>query len=377
VTRHICYVTGTRADFGLIAFTLNAIRKDPRFVLSTIVTGSHLSERYGMTVAEVERLGVRIAAKIPVDLNDTTGAQMARNIGTMLIGFVDALEELAPDLVLLLGDRGEMLAGAVAASHLSIPVVHIHGGERSGTIDESVRHAISKLATHHLVATRASGLRLERMGEDAHRIVVTGAPGLDGIQQLAEFSRVDLSRRCGFKVDHPIVLFVFHPVLYESDSSRAQTEACVSAMQSLGLQVVALLPNSDAGSNEIRRALLEAQQSGRFITYPHLARAEFVSWMACCDVMVGNSSSGILEAASFGTPVVNVGSRQRHRERSGNVIDCAADSTSVRDAIALALARGRFPVNNVYGDGATAARIVSFLSGVDLAPDIVAKCNAY
>lgn len=374
--RRICYVTGTRADFGLMVSTLHAIAADVRLDLGLVVTGMHLAQRYGMTVREVEAEGLRIDATIPVELEPSGGATMARNIGHMTVGLVDAFERIEPDLVLLLGDRGEMLAGALAAAHLGIGIAHLHGGERSGTIDESVRHAISKLAHHHLVATQASRDRLIRMGESPQHIAVVGAPGLDGLVALAHAGRYELCASVGFDPQRPMALMLFHPVLQERAAAAAQIDAILDSLAAMRWQTLALMPNADAGSEQVREQLLRRNATG-LVVRTHLARSEFVSWMAACDVMVGNSSSGIIEAASFGTPVVNVGSRQQLRERSANVLDTDADVAQVCAALRAALLRGRLPADNVYGDGLAGARIVEYLANADLELQRRAKCNAY
>jgi len=375
--RKICYVTGTRADFGLMRDTLIAVRDMPELELSIVVTGMHLSEKYGNTVADIEAAGLPVSAMVEVDSGDATGATMARNLGNMLVGFVDVFEQLAPDLVLVLGDRGEMLAGALAAVHLNIPVAHIHGGERSGTVDESIRHAISKLAHVHLVATADARERLIRMGERAADVYVTGAPGLDGIAALVERSRQELMLEAGLEPDRPVALMVYHPVLQETQVAIAGAAAILDALQARGIQVIALKPNSDAGSDGIR-ALLEARRNEpdlRVVT--HFPRTSFVSWMAAADLMIGNSSAGIIEAASFGTPVVNIGSRQNLRERNANVIDAAVETNDISAAIDQALVHGRFEVRNVYGDGQAVERIADLLCNLSLEPSILMKSNAY
>jgi GDP/UDP-N,N'-diacetylbacillosamine 2-epimerase (hydrolysing) len=375
--RKICYVTGTRADFGLMRDTLIAVRDMPELELSIVATGMHLSEKYGNTLADIEAAGLPVSAVVEIDFGDATGATMARNLGHMLVGFVDALERLKPDLVLVLGDRGEMLAAALAAVHLNIPVAHIHGGERSGTVDEPIRHAISKLAHFHMVATIDARERLIRMGERAADVYVTGAPGLDGIAALVVCSRQELMLEAGLDSSRLVALMVYHPVLQEAQTAIAGAAAILDALQTRGIQIVALKPNSDAGSDGIR-ALLEARRHEpdlRVVT--HFPRASFVSWMATADLMIGNSSAGIIEAASFGTPVVNIGSRQNLRERNANVIDAPVDASAISVAVDQALASGRFEVRNVYGDGQAVARIVSLLRNLSLDSSILAKSNAY
>lgn len=375
--RRICYVTGTRADFGLMQSTLAAIRDHTALQLDIVVTGMHLSAAHGNTVNEIIAADLPVSARIEVALADSTGATMARNIGTMLQGFVDAFQQLKPHVVLLLGDRGEMLAAALAAIHLNIPVAHIHGGERSGTVDEPVRHAISKLSHIHFVATDDARERLMRMGEDGSKVFITGAPGLDGLKELAALPREALCSELGFNLAQRIALLVFHPVLQEASLAGKHAESIMQILLEMDLQIVALMPNSDAGSQAVRSVLENYRGHSQVRVLTHLPRPRFVSWMAACDIMVGNSSSGIIEAATFGTPVINIGIRQNLRQRNANVIDTAPDETSLRASISSALQTGRFAPNNCYGDGHTAVRIAEHLTAIPLSEALMLKCNAY
>jgi GDP/UDP-N,N'-diacetylbacillosamine 2-epimerase (hydrolysing) len=375
--RHICYLSGTRADFGLMISTLRLINACPELSLSILVTGMHLSPQYGLTVKEIESENFRILARAPCDLMSTDGAQMARNIGVMLQEFVDVLQKEQPDVLMLLGDRGEMLAGALAASHLGIPVVHLHGGERSGTIDEPVRHAISKLAHLHLVATEDARNRLVRMGERSAHVRVVGAPGLDGLTNLIVNDRSQLCAIEGLNAKEKLALLIFHPVLQEACDAGNQMRTIAQGLCDANYQVLALMPNSDAGSQNVVQVLRGFESPGRFVVKKHLPRPYFVAWMACADVMVGNSSSGIIEAASFGTPVLNLGIRQNMRERNKNVYDVDVESNAF--AIALRSVKGRSmpPYLNVYGDGNAGLRIVDMLVKFDFNGDLLNKSNAY
>lgn len=375
--RRIAYVTGTRADFGLMQTTLRQIARHPGLDLSMVVTGTHLLPEYGETWREIAAAGLPVSERIALPAHVPTGAHMARNIGVMLTAFVDAFERLAPDVVLLLGDRGEMLAAALAAIHLNIAVAHIHGGERSGTVDEPVRHAISKLSHLHFVSSEDARERLIRMGERESDVTVTGAPGLDGLTALAVATRAELCAEAGFDAARPVALFVFHPVLQEAGEAGEQAQRLTTALADAGVQCLALMPNSDAGSAAVRCVLTDyAQRPGvRLLT--HLPRERFVSWMAACDVMVGNSSSGIIEAGSFGTPVINVGVRQNLRQRNANVADVPIEPLPLLVALKKALENGRFPAANCYGDGRAAERIVERLVSAPIDSALLLKCNTY
>lgn len=375
--RRIIYVTGTRADFGLMQSTLQAIQAAPGLELALAVTGMHLSALYGNTIEDILQAGLLVFRTIPVDLDASTGRSMAHNLATMTAGLTDCFADYRPDLALLLGDRGEMLAGAIAALHLNIPVAHIHGGERSGTVDESIRHAISKLAHIHLVTSKDAAGRLRQMGERADRIFVCGAPGLDGLVAMAGKDRTRLFAEAGLDPSLRVALVVYHPVVQEQASAYDDTTTILQAILDKGFQAVVVEPNSDAGADAVRAALAQFRDDARLRIVPHLARPDFISWMASCDVMVGNSSSGIIEAASFGTPVINIGSRQNLRLRNSNVVDIACERTALEKALGNAERHPGHGAINLYGDGNAGPRIVDALSSVPLDATLLSKVNSY
>lgn len=378
--RKVLYVTGTRADFGLMASTLARIHAHPQLALSLAVTGMHLAPEYGLTVRDIEATGLPIAARIPTDVQGRSGAAMSRAIGEAVIGLTGALERERPDLVLLIGDRGEMLAGAIAALHLGIPTVHLHGGERSGTVDEPVRHAITKLSHWHFVATEEARERVVRLGERADCVWVTGAPSLDDVAQHAAAPRAQVLQGLGLSPDARYVLVLFHPVVQEMGDAGRQTEALAAALEdelaASNTQVVWLAPNADAGSGAILDALA-ARGGERLHRITHLPRPQFIAALAQAEALVGNSSAGIIETASVGTPVVNVGNRQRARERNANTLDCAPQREAIATALRQALAHGRYPPGNRYGDGHAGARIAELLATLPIAPDLLDKINTY
>lgn len=377
IRRKVIYVSGTRADFGLLCSTLCMARDDSRLDISVCATGMHLSPKYGNTITEIEAAGLPIVARIPLDLTPGDGGMMALALAKALDGITKVLQVSKPHIVLVLGDRGEMLAGALAALHLNLIVAHIHGGERSGTVDEPIRHAISKLAHYHFVATSGAKNRLERMGERADHIFVTGAPGLDSLTLAREQTREQLCAGVGFESLRKTALMVFHPVVQEADAAAAQANAIIEAVLAEGMQILCLLPNSDAGAEEIRGAYSKYTEHPDVRLITHLPRQHYLDWMAACDLMVGNSSSGIIEAASLNCMVVNVGNRQREREQSGNVVNCAPDVESIVGATRQALAmRGR-SFTNVYGDGRAGERIIQLLSTLPLDPSVLVKINTY
>ena len=385
--RKVMYVTGTRADFGLMASTLQQIAAHPALELQVVVTGMHLSATYGMTVREIEALDLPIVARIPTDVEERSPAAMAAGIGAMIIGLTRAMGDARPDLVMVIGDRGEMLAAAIAAIHLGVPVVHLHGGERSGTVDEPVRHAITKLSHWHFVATEESRERVVRLGERAEHVWITGAPSLDGLAELAAVPRERVLTDLGLPAGSRYVLVLFHPVVQEMDDAGRQTtvlaEALVDALAGPArggdgsqTHIVWLDPNADAGSGGIVSALASIQ-SERLRRITHLPRPLFVAALAQADALVGNSSAGIIESASFGTPVVNIGNRQRARERNLNTTDCDVSREAIAQAVKGCIAHGRFPPRNRYGDGHAGERITRLLATLPIEPGLLDKINTF
>lgn len=378
--RRIAYLTGTRADFGLMAGTLQRLHRHPGAEVGVLVTGMHLSAQYGMTVDEVEASGLPVTTRIPLAIDERSELGMARAVGEAVVGVAAALTQSRPDVLLLLGDRGEMLAGAIAALHLGIPVAHLHGGERSGTIDEPIRHAITKLSHLHLVATDESRQRVIRMGEAPQNVYTVGAPSLDDVVGRSDLPRAQVLRALGMPAGVRYVLVLFHPVVQEMAQAQVQAGALQAGLEAevlaRGMHVVWLAPNADAGSADIVSAMQRAA-GPQVHGITHLPRARYLDALACADVLAGNSSSGIIEAASLGTPVVNVGSRQRLRQRNSNTRDCAGDAASIQLALAAALQGGRFAPGNVYGDGRSGERICELLATVPLSPSLLDKSNAY
>ncbi len=374
--RRIIYLSGTRADFGLMRSTLQRIAATPGLDLQLAVTGMHLSEAHGRTVTEIRAAGLPIRAEIPLDMATRTGRSMALGVADCLRGVTELLAREMPDFLLLLGDRGEMLAGAIAALHVGVPSVHIHGGERSGTVDEPVRHAISKLASYHFVATAGSRERIVRMGEPQARVFVTGAPGLDGLAELGAMARAECVRALGIG-ERPFILAVFHPVVQQAALARAQAAQLLDALRRVALPVVWLEPNADAGSREIIAALDEATLPAGSRRLAHLPRPVFAAALRHCEVLAGNSSAGIIEAATFGTPVVNIGDRQRLRERNANVSDVPPRSDAIEAALRAALGHSRWPCDNLWGDGRAGERIAGLLATLPAGPELLEKVNSY
>lgn len=364
--RRIAYVSGTRADFGLMLRSLRRIRETPGLQLDLVVTGMHLSSAHGLTVREVEASGLGVAAQVEMPMASDRGAAAARALGVGLVGLADALERLRPDLVLLLGDRAEMMAGALSAVHLNIPVAHVHGGDRSGTVDDSLRQAITKLAHLHLTATEAAAQRVRALGEEPAHVFCVGAPGLDDIVHGSRTPAAQVCARLGADPRRPILLVLQHPVTQELYEAGEQMRITLDAVRGFDAQVVVGAPNSDPGWTAISECVAERAGRGELAAFTHLPREDFLGLLAGAAVLVGNSSAGVIEAASLGVPVVNVGTRQRLRERSGNVLDVPHDRERIAQAVRKALTDKEFLADvslrrNCYGDGQTAERMVRIL----------------
>jgi GDP/UDP-N,N'-diacetylbacillosamine 2-epimerase (hydrolysing) len=376
--RRIVYLSGTRADFGLMRAALRRIAGHPALRLEIAVTGMHLAPEFGNTVAEIEASGLPIAARIPTDVGARDRAGMARAVAQTLLGVTALLQRDPPDALLLLGDRGEMLAGATAALHMGVPSVHIHGGERSGTVDEPMRHAISKLACYHFAATEESRARLIAMGEEPARTFVTGAPGLDDIGDALRVDRASAVATLGLDGARPYVLIVFHPVVQQAEDAGTQARALLEGLRAAGagsvFDAVWLAPNADAGSGSIEQAIA-GQPWLRRIT--HLERPQYLGALRHAAALLGNSSSGIIEAASFATPVLNLGQRQNLRERNAGTLDVALEPAAIAAALRAALEQPRGAAHNVYGDGDAGARIAELLAKLPQTPALLQKTNRF
>lgn len=378
MTRNILYVTGSRADYGLMRSTLKHLDERNGVELAICVTGSHLDADSGFTVSTIEDDGLKIAGRIDVGGHQESGAQMGVAFARVSEGFSDVIQATRPDIVLLLGDRYEMLAAASVTVMQNIALAHVHGGERSGTVDELFRHAISKLSHIHLVATEASRQRLIKMGEMSDQVYVVGAPGLDEIRIDKLPTKSDVVARFSLSgsEDGKYAVVLFHPVVQELDAVEQQVESVIQATATAFDSVLVLNANTDPGGMRINDYIAKNAPPG-FVARAHIDRQDYLSAVAHADVLIGNSSSGIIEAASLGTWTLNVGSRQRLRETNHNVVNADPTYESVVAALTDIRGRGAIDGKNVYGDGQSGPRIGKVLSSISLGPALLAKQNAY
>jgi UDP-hydrolysing UDP-N-acetyl-D-glucosamine 2-epimerase len=379
VPRTIGIVTVARSDYGSLLPLLAELRCAPDVSLQLYVGGAHLSERFGRTVRLIEADGWPVAARVESLEGDDDPPSIARGVGRAVVGFAEALARTRPDLLVVLGDRVEMLAAAVAALPMTVPVAHVHGGELTeGAIDEQARHAISKLAHLHFPAAEPFAARLRQMGEEPWRVHCCGAPGLDRFRTIRRLTRDELAARLGVPLARPTLLVTLHPTTLGAADAGAEATALVAAIERVEATVIATYPGADAAYGAIVQALegLAARRADMRVV-PSLGDEAYVSLLGEVDLMVGNSSSGIIEAPSFGLPAVNIGDRQHNRLRARNVIDVGVDS----EAVVAAIRRGLAPqfraalrgLPNPYGDGHAAGRIARVLRETELGRTLVRK----
>ncbi len=369
--RRIGVVTTSRADYSHLYWPLRELAAAPGVDLGVFVLGPHLSPEFGNTIQEIERDGFPIRARIECLLSSSTDTGVAKTIGMAILGLADALTAWRPDILLLIADRYEMLAPAATALALRIPVAHIEGGEVSqGAIDDHVRNAITKLAHIHFTSTESARQRVIAMGEEPWRVYRSGAPSLDHLRRSQLLDRGELETRLGFELAKPTILAAWHPVTILRDTN-AEADAFFLAIAAAPGQIVFVYPNADAGCYAlIERARALAATRAQTHIFVNLDAVTYWSLLGQVDAMVGNSSSGIMEAASFALPVVNVGMRQQGRERARNVIDAPAERAAVLDAIKRALSRefraSLAGMANPYGDGTAAGTIARVLAETPL-----------
>jgi len=377
MSRKILYISGTRADYGLMRSVLHRIHSHPDLSLEIVVTGMHLMDEFGHTIDEIQNDGFSCHI-VDVTYEDDTAEAMAIFIGRLIEELTPVVGDLQPDIILLLGDRGEMLAGAIVGAYLSIPVAHLHGGEVTSTVDDLARNAITKLAHIHLPATEKGKERIISMGEDPSRIFVVGAPGLDQIREDSLLSREELEEKYQFDFSGPVILVVQHPVTLESDDAGDQIRETLEAIVLLKMQTIVIYPNADAGGRAMIDILREYEQYPFIKMYKSLVHQGYMSLLAHVSVIVGNSSSGIIEAPSFGIPAVNIGTRQRGRERALNVIDTGYERDAIRNGIERALFDENFRKAiqekiNPYGNGKASERIPTILTTIDINKNLLTK----
>jgi UDP-N-acetylglucosamine 2-epimerase (non-hydrolysing)/GDP/UDP-N,N'-diacetylbacillosamine 2-epimerase (hydrolysing) len=381
--RKIAIMTGSRADYGILYPVIKAIKKHPGLEPVLLVTGAHLARSYGYTFRGIKKDKFKIGATVNMRLNQGDSlADMAESFGYCLIGMARALKRIKPDIVVVLGDRGETLATAIAAAHLYIPIAHIHGGDTDygSNIDESIRPAITKFSHLHFPATKESANRIIRLGEEPWRVHVVGSPSLDAISSRKLLSRKELFRRLRFDPAKPLILTLQHSLMMEKDQAAFQMEEIMAALRKIKTQTVIIYPNADAGGKMMIKVIKKYQKQKLPLlrVFKTLPRQEYLSVLKHAKVMLGNSSSGTIEAPSFKLPVVNPGLRESGRQMSTNKIFVGHDRNDIYQGLRRAMFDKNFinkvkHCKNLYGDGRASGRIAAILSQVKLGRKLVYK----
>lgn len=374
----VCVVTGSRADYGLLYWVLRDLRDAPDITLQIVVTGMHLAREFGYTVDAIVKDGFSIDRRIEVLLTGDTPVSIAKSMSLGILGMSDALTQLVPDVVLVLGDRFEILASVQACLVHGIPVAHIAGGDTTeGAFDESIRHAITKMAHLHFVTNELSARRVRQLGEDPRRIHVVGSPGLDHLRRSTLLGRAELERSLGAILGPRNLLVTFHPVTLAEDAGRSEFGELLAALDTLASDITlwCTRPNADTGGRAIADALEEwaSARTTRVHTYASLGQVRYLSLMAQVNAVVGNSSSGLYEAPAFRVPTVNVGDRQRGRLAAESVLHAAGERSAIATALQQALQLDCSTVVNPYGDGRSAGRIVDVMRAMPSRAELLQK----
>jgi UDP-hydrolysing UDP-N-acetyl-D-glucosamine 2-epimerase len=370
--RRICVVVGSRANYGSIKTAMQAIDRHPALELQVVVGASALLDRYGSAVALIEKDGFVPRARVHMLIEGETPMTMAKSTGLGLLELPNVFDNLEPDIVLTVGDRFETMATTLAAAYMNIPIAHTMGGEVSGTIDESIRHAVTKFAHVHFPASNEAAERIIRLGERPEDVHMVGCPRVDLVMEMLASKDEDGDRHLfdkgvGVRLDlsKPFVLVSQHPVTTEYGEGEKQITATLKAVRDVGLQAIVLWPNADAGSDDVARGIRkwrERELDSKTHFFKNLPASTYARLMKKTACLVGNSSSGIREGAFIGTPVVNVGSRQDRRERGSNVMQVPHDADAITDAMGKQVAHGPYASEPIYGDGKAGVRIAEVLS---------------
>jgi UDP-hydrolysing UDP-N-acetyl-D-glucosamine 2-epimerase len=375
--RKVCVVVGSRANYSSIKSVMRAVRAHPDLTLQLVVGASALLDRFGSVVDVIEADGFQADAKVTMIVEGETPGTMAKSTGLGLLELPTLLELLKPNVVVSVGDRFETIATAVAAAYMNIPVAHTMGGEISGTIDESVRHAVTKLSHVHFPANHQAAERIIRMGEDPAAVHVVGCPRIDLVAEIVDangsLGSTEWLEREGagahIELDAPYLLVTQHPVTTEYGQGESQIAETLAALQDLHMPTIMLWPNADAGSEDTARGMRKFRERLRpdYIRfYKNFPIETWVRLMIGCACVVGNSSAPIREGAFIGVPAVNIGSRQHGRDRASNIVDVAYDRHEIVAAVRAQIAHGRYPSDHLYGDGQAGGRIAAVLADAPL-----------
>jgi GDP/UDP-N,N'-diacetylbacillosamine 2-epimerase (hydrolysing) len=361
--KKVCVLTATRAEYGLLKNIIIKMNSDPEIDLRVAVTGMHLSPEFGLTYKVIEEDGIAIDKKIEIILSSDNSVSITKSMGLALISFAEYFSESKPDLLVVLGDRYETLAVCIAAMNERIPIAHLYGGEiTEGAIDECIRHSITKMSYLHFTSTLEYRNRVIQLGEEPERVFNVGAMGVENSLNIPLMSKEELEKSISFKLDRPYAVVTFHPVTLETNSAEKQTEELLSACDRYpDMKFVFTKANSDAGGRSINQMLDEyAADKENAVVFQSLGMERYLSALKYSTMVIGNSSSGLVEAPSFHVPTVNIGDRQKGRLQADTIINCEAEESQIAEAIkkALLVRHKSEIVTNPYGDGKTSDRIL-------------------
>ncbi len=362
----ITVTTGTRSDYGILRQLLKKIKESEKLELILIVTGSHLSEKHGKTIKEIKKDGFKIHAKINMIPKKDDQFNTSLIIGKGIIEFAKYFKKFEPKFNLVFGDRYEMLASAVAAYHQNILNVHIHGGDKSGGLDEYTRHAITKISNIHFSATKKSKLRIIRMGENPKYVIQTGSLAIDEIVKNKISSLKEINNKYNLKLKGNEIIVIQHTDTNEPQNAQKQITATLNAILKTKHNAIIIGPNIDTGNNIIRKTMLKFTKYDSIKFCNSLPREDFLGILKNCKLLIGNSSSGIIESTMFKIPVINIGDRQKNRERGENVINVKKFSEKIiKNAIKKALVMSKIKITPIYGNGNTAENIIKYLEKIN------------
>ena len=367
--RKICVVTGNRSEYSRLKSVMKAIQEHPKLEMILIVTASHLLDDFGKTIDVIKEDGFKIDSVARTIAAGEDLVSMAKSVGLCSLELPTLFYHFEPDVVLIVGDRYDALGAAISAALMNIPLAHIQGGEITGTIDESIRHSITKMAHIHFPSNARSAERLIKMGERPDVVFNVGCPSIDIILSIDINSREEICKKYGLNPDEKYIILAQHPVTTEYGRAREQIRETLRAISSIKIQTLMLYPNVDPGSKDMVREIrsfYERNEIERVLDFKHIVFEDFIRLLAHSSCIVGNSSSGIRESCYFGVPAVNIGTRQNGRERGRNVIDVDYDEKEIRDAILKCINREKFEPEYIYGEGNAGRKIADILSKIDL-----------
>ena len=376
--KKICVITTSRADYGLLYHLIQQIYSSSRLELQLIVSGSHLSSQHGMTVSQIREDGFLIDAEVPIIQDTDTVLDISRAFSLGVTGFAQAYERLSPDIVLLLGDRYEILAAAISATIANIPIIHLHGGEvTEGAYDDAFRHSITKMAAVHFVAAQPYMDRVIQLGENPKDVHCVGGLGVDSLKKISLLNKKQLAKELNIELKEKLLLVTFHPVTLEKSQNQGQITALLSALCYIAEDInydstiIFTMPNADTEGSNLAvqiQAFVQKYKNAHF--FASLGQQKYYSCLNHFDIVIGNSSSGLLEAPSFKIPTINIGSRQEGRLKAKSVIDCEPSTNEILNAINLSLSKGfRHQIKdtkNPYGEGGATDKIMKILETIDI-----------